>query len=271
MEHTLSVLQTYNVMVRFINYYYQRISSNGIAVMLSNMAFLKDGSTADPAIWQDWMQSVKKIEHEGELLTSMQAVNAMKIFLKCYHEFPYFSDDIGALLNYIREMQNNVNHIGWKHWEEFISQVLSEEDSRKYVVIVQQNTHNSIKLALPILPAYIAMLEFLNIYYKKIGLHKYDILLKNMVFLKESRRTTNPMVWHIWMEVVEKIESQENKLTPRQVFVAMKEFLEKYSEVSDDIDDIRLLVQPLIQMQENPLDIGWQYWIKCINDVKNKN
>lgn len=44
-------------MFEYLQAYYQCGKSDEIGGMLGSMSFLKDGSTADPAIWEDWEES----------------------------------------------------------------------------------------------------------------------------------------------------------------------------------------------------------------------
>jgi hypothetical protein len=44
----------YKTMFEYLSAYYQRGKSDEIGGMLGSMSFLKDGGTADPAVWSDW-------------------------------------------------------------------------------------------------------------------------------------------------------------------------------------------------------------------------
>ncbi len=60
-RENLTVLQAYLAMVKFLEEFYQRTGSDDVAVLLGGMQLLKDGKTADPAAWNDWMKCVKSI------------------------------------------------------------------------------------------------------------------------------------------------------------------------------------------------------------------
>lgn len=60
MEH-LTIYQAYLAMMNFLEGFYQRTGSDDVAVLLSGMQFLSDKSTADPAAWDDWMESVQSV------------------------------------------------------------------------------------------------------------------------------------------------------------------------------------------------------------------
>lgn len=55
---TLTIHQAYRAMIHFLEGFYERTGSDDVAVLLGGMQILKDGRTADPAAWSDWMKSV---------------------------------------------------------------------------------------------------------------------------------------------------------------------------------------------------------------------
>lgn len=66
MESKLTELQAFNAMVKFLEGYYERTSSDDVGSLLSEMLFLQDGMTADPAAWHDWMEAVEKVLKEKD-------------------------------------------------------------------------------------------------------------------------------------------------------------------------------------------------------------
>jgi len=139
MGNKLTYLQAFNATSRFLDLYYHRILSNNIGDLLGDMVFFRDGVTVDPAIWHDWTKNVEKIKHEESLLTSMQAFDVMIKFLEWYFErAPFQSDDVSKLLECLIEMQNDPQHIGWKHWQTCIEYVEHEEDSRVYLKLTKK-------------------------------------------------------------------------------------------------------------------------------------
>ena len=48
-------------MVLFLESFYERTKSDDIVGLLSDLILLEDGSTADPAAWDDWMKCVHKV------------------------------------------------------------------------------------------------------------------------------------------------------------------------------------------------------------------
>lgn len=55
----LSKLQAFEAMRKFLEGYYARTSSDDVGSLLSDMLFLDDGGTADPAAWQDWLDAIE--------------------------------------------------------------------------------------------------------------------------------------------------------------------------------------------------------------------
>lgn len=60
MNTKLTSLQAFNAMKLFLEKYYEETSSDDVASLLSELQFLEDGSTADPAAWESWDESVQK-------------------------------------------------------------------------------------------------------------------------------------------------------------------------------------------------------------------
>ncbi len=54
--------QAYLAMFAFLEEHWNRTKSDDLAVLLGSMSLLRDGETADPAIWNDWITAVKKAE-----------------------------------------------------------------------------------------------------------------------------------------------------------------------------------------------------------------
>lgn len=48
-------------MHRFLEMYWERGSSEEIAMLLGSLSIQPDGKCADPALWNDWMQCVQEI------------------------------------------------------------------------------------------------------------------------------------------------------------------------------------------------------------------
>lgn len=61
MDKKLTELQAFNAMSKFLEGYYERTSSDDVGSLLSDMQILGDGDTADPAAWEDWIESVNDV------------------------------------------------------------------------------------------------------------------------------------------------------------------------------------------------------------------
>lgn len=60
----LSIQEAFKSMVLYLEKYYERTGSNDVGGLLSDMILLDDGTTADPAAWNDWMKCVDKIKKD---------------------------------------------------------------------------------------------------------------------------------------------------------------------------------------------------------------
>lgn len=56
MAINLTEHEAYEAMYAFLEQIYETTESNDIASLLGGMSFLPEGSTADPAVWSDWLE-----------------------------------------------------------------------------------------------------------------------------------------------------------------------------------------------------------------------
>ena len=62
MVEKLSKREAYTAMFAFLEEIYQRTESADLGALLGGMSLLKDGGTADPAVWADWEAAVSKVK-----------------------------------------------------------------------------------------------------------------------------------------------------------------------------------------------------------------
>jgi len=60
MAATLTERDAYAAMFAFLEELYRRTASDELGALLGGMSLLQDGGTADPAIWADWEDAVRK-------------------------------------------------------------------------------------------------------------------------------------------------------------------------------------------------------------------
>lgn len=65
MAEPLSKREAYAAMYAFLEAIYERTRSDELGVLLGGMSLLEDGGTADPGVWHDWEEAVRKVR-EGE-------------------------------------------------------------------------------------------------------------------------------------------------------------------------------------------------------------
>lgn len=66
MNENLTTLQAFNSMRLFLEKYYKETGSDDVGALLSDMLFLEDGKTADPAIWKEWIDCVNQALDKNE-------------------------------------------------------------------------------------------------------------------------------------------------------------------------------------------------------------
>lgn len=58
---TLTKEQALKAMAIFLERFYERTQSDDVGGLLGDMMLRENGTTADPAAWEDWIKSVQKI------------------------------------------------------------------------------------------------------------------------------------------------------------------------------------------------------------------
>ncbi|MBD0344400.1 MAG: hypothetical protein ICV63_06110 [Coleofasciculus sp. Co-bin14] len=56
----LTERKAFEAMVLFLEGFYERTQSDDVGGLLSDLMMLEDGTTADPAAWEDWIECVQK-------------------------------------------------------------------------------------------------------------------------------------------------------------------------------------------------------------------
>ncbi|HZS77310.1 MAG TPA: hypothetical protein VFA41_11910 [Ktedonobacteraceae bacterium] len=59
----LTIRQAYDAMILFLENYYQQTNSDDVGALLGDlsMEIWADGSSGDPAAWDDWLECVQKV------------------------------------------------------------------------------------------------------------------------------------------------------------------------------------------------------------------
>ncbi len=125
MKSKLTALQAFNAMTKFLDIYYEQTVSDDVGSLLGDMSFLRDGETADPAAWLDWMRALET----DQLVTAEEAFIAMRKFLSGYHERTSFgSEDIERILQgTLIERDGTIkDKTLWHTWIVCVDEVLKE-------------------------------------------------------------------------------------------------------------------------------------------------
>ena len=123
-------------MFKLMDNYSKEANSEDILALLSYMFFFADGSTADPAIWSDWLKAI----NNKKKLTKQEAFDGMIRFLEIYRDL-ISSADTTKLINLIRSAKNcNDTTIPIvKQWNLLLKKVLQEpEASREYLQLTKK-------------------------------------------------------------------------------------------------------------------------------------
>ena len=52
----MDVKMAYQVMLRFLENYFERTQTEDIGALLGSMSLMEDGMPADSAMWQEWLE-----------------------------------------------------------------------------------------------------------------------------------------------------------------------------------------------------------------------
>jgi hypothetical protein len=70
MNH-LSDKEAYAAMFAFLEHRYDMSNSDDLAGLLGSMSTLPDGNPADPAVWEDWLDAIRKAK-SGSVRSDLQ-------------------------------------------------------------------------------------------------------------------------------------------------------------------------------------------------------
>ena len=65
-KKNLTKLEAFKAMEDFLIKYYKRTSSDDVGSLLGDMQILEDGTTADSAAWEDWIESIEKVTNKAK-------------------------------------------------------------------------------------------------------------------------------------------------------------------------------------------------------------
>jgi hypothetical protein len=65
MSDNLSPRDAYRAMLRFLEGYYERTSSDELGALLGGLVIDEDGQPMDPAAWTDWIAAIHDVTSEG--------------------------------------------------------------------------------------------------------------------------------------------------------------------------------------------------------------
>jgi len=103
----LDMKQGYLTMFYMLDdHYWEKTKNDSLGGMLSDLSphIFVGCISADPAAWDDWINSVKKIT-EAELLTDKEALQASIVFLEFY--MTEFGFEIGWIVDDIKSMSSD--------------------------------------------------------------------------------------------------------------------------------------------------------------------
>ncbi len=75
MEKKITIMEAYKAMFYFLENLYHLTKSEDLAGFLGSMMLLEDGSTADPAYWEDWLNAIKKLKNGKDIFLHLEKEN----------------------------------------------------------------------------------------------------------------------------------------------------------------------------------------------------
>ena len=117
--------QSYLVMYFLLrDYYWETTKNDSLGGMLGDLSpYIAEGYiSADPAAWEDWIDSVKKVS-DNNLLKHEEALQAIIVFLE------FYMTEFGFNIGWILEDIINLSHKR-KEWMSFVDKAI--QISRAY-------------------------------------------------------------------------------------------------------------------------------------------
>ena len=148
-ERRLTKLQAFNVMMKFLDGYYEETSAD-LGGLVSSLYFTIDGGTADPAFWEDWGTAIKKVLHEqnsekhvdeilGISVTESQAFEAMVQLFRNYFEPNPDDPDAVIFFEYLHLLPDGNGSDSptiREQWKRCVDSALKEKPGiRKYLIL----------------------------------------------------------------------------------------------------------------------------------------
>ncbi len=122
MNDKLTTLQAYEAMQRFLEIYFHQTDSDSLAVLLGGMQLLVDGTSADQAMLEDWVEITKN----NNELSTIDGFNAMKTF---FHDFyqDSSSTNVHKLLKDLDSVTKpDTNNETWNNWVQSAEKAIKE-------------------------------------------------------------------------------------------------------------------------------------------------
>jgi hypothetical protein len=130
----LTRLQSFYAMQLFFENYFKETSSDSLGSLLSCMLFLEEGGqTADPALWEDWIDCLKG----NEFTTPIQAFIAVRLFLENYYKNSS-SSTIKKILEDTKVSvvdQVPIDQETWNRWLKCIENAISEKKKNNILIL----------------------------------------------------------------------------------------------------------------------------------------
>lgn len=120
----LSPIAAFYAMHIFVEGYFEITRSDSLGALLSCMHFLDDDQTADPALWEDWIEITNNRQ-----LTIEQAFQSMDVFLRNYYQASTSINVKNMLhdISLVTENKIGKDH-AWRKWEVAVDQVFSHQE-----------------------------------------------------------------------------------------------------------------------------------------------
>ncbi len=134
MKTKLNPLQAFKAMTFYLDMYYTITSSDDLGSLLGGFELFEEGGTWDPAVWHDWMDSIKKVrniqfkDNELEITLSIsEALKAMTFFIEKYYELTTY-DDLASILSPLILFEKNHDYSSsvWNNWIGCVNKALQE-------------------------------------------------------------------------------------------------------------------------------------------------
>lgn len=269
----LNCTQAYKVVQLFLDKIYFTTYDDELGGFLGGAALYSTSQdqapqTMDQAIWDDWMNSVKKVCNNDAITYTFAQLSVDQAYA-CMHQYFVTYCDIGSgpSLKAIRDLtQDGIEKTkitAWllNYWYQSVEHILNEDSSKQIKHIINAQTILTNRSSFLILQIFLDILCQLHYNNDLIRLVKKILLQERNNDKDGASYTIESSIWDVWLQSINTVLNQEKKheITLLVTYKAISIFLYTYTESYPSDSIINLATALHIQDETQPqLSLHWR-------------